>query len=117
MLDRSPASFVISPPTVQLFWAKRGRQRYLTRLRNVKLRQRERAAKKTKSNQLRCYPVWMAETDVIALLHDVELAQQRDDQSSTPQELRAAFDREWIKVAGRVIAQAARSTIQKRGRG
>jgi len=112
MLVRPHVSFVISPPAAQLFWSSPvARQRYLARRRTRALRQRKKAASKT-NNLRRCYRVWMADLDVIALLDDVKLAQQRDDQF-TPRELREAVDREWIDVAGRVIAEAALSAIKK----
>jgi hypothetical protein len=56
----------------------------------------------------------MTDIEVIALLRDVELAQQRDDQSiSTPREVARSVDSQWVEVTGRVIAQAARSIIRK----
>lgn len=112
MLVRPDVSFVISPAAAQLPWSSpKARQRYLARRRNRALRQRKKDAKKSKG-QRRCYRVWMDDSDVIALLHDVELAQQRADQL-TPRELREHFDQEWIKVAEGVIEQAALSAIKK----
>ncbi len=91
------------------------RQRDLGRLRNKALRQRERDARKTKpkGNRLRCYPVWLLDSEVIKLLHDVE-PERHDDQPIIPRELREVFDREWSEVTGRVIAQAARSAIKNK---
>ncbi|SRR6266481_7622627 len=114
MLVRPDVSFVFSPAAAQLFWSTpEARQRYLRRRRVKAFRQREKAASKSKGNQRRCYRVWMNDLDVIELLDDVKLAQQRDDQF-TPRELRAAFDRDWIEVAGRVIEQAALLAIKKK---
>jgi hypothetical protein len=82
--------------------------------RNKRYRKRLRDAKKSKGDRLRCYQVWMTDTEVIALLRDVEMAQQRDDQSSiTPREVARSVDKQWVEVTGRVIGQAARSTIRK----
>jgi len=78
--------------------------------RNVAYRKRLRDAKKSKGDQLRCYPVWMRDTEVIKLLHDVKL---EGVHSSTPRELRDVFDRQWSEVAGRVIALAALLAIRK----
>ena len=81
--------------------------------RNVAYRERLRDAKKTKSNRLRCYPVWMLDTDVIALLRDVEV-EGSDIKLITPRELRDVFDRHWSEVVGRVIALAALLAIKSR---
>jgi len=80
--------------------------------RNVAYRKRLRDAKKSKGDQLRCYPVWMRDTEVIKLLHDVKL-EGSDDKSITPQAMRAVPDRYWSEVAGRVIALAALLAIRK----
>ena len=80
--------------------------------RNTRYRERLRDAKKSKSNRLRCYPVWMLDSDVIKLLQDVKL-EGVDVKSITPRELREHFDRHWSELAGRVIALAALLAIRK----
>jgi hypothetical protein len=111
MLVRPQVSFEFSPAAAQLRWSTpEARQRYLRRRRTRAAQQRRRDAKKNKGNRRRCYRVWMFDSDVIALLDDVELKQ--DDQM-TPRELREHFDQQWIKMAEDVIALAALSTINK----
>jgi hypothetical protein len=64
-----------------------------------------------KTDRRRCYRVYMLDSDVIALLDDVELKQ--DYHQLTPRELREHFDQQWIKMVEGVIEQAALSTIEK----
>jgi hypothetical protein len=89
------------------------RQRDLSRRRTRALRQRKQAAKRSKGNQRRCYRVWMDDSDVVKLIDELKLAQQLDTQL-TPREVRAAIDRQWMEVVGRVIEQAALLAIRKR---
>ena len=130
MLKRSPSlkpktfppkvsvGVVISPPAAQLRWWK-GRivtaASFYRARRNVEYRKRKKL-----NDQLRCYSVWMRDSDVFALLYDAEL--RSDDQAITPREFREyrefgeVVDKAWIEMAGPVIAEAAVSAIKRKNK-
>jgi len=83
--------------------------------RNVELRKRKNSKG---NNQLRCYSVWMRDSDVNALLKSPEL--RSVDQAFTPREFREyrefgkAVDKARIEMVGRVIAAVAISVIKRK---
>ena len=135
MLKRSPklkpktyppiisVGVVISPAAAPMKWWKvRGRiwrkvpvSSFYRARRNVEYRQRKKL-----NDQLRCYSVWMRDSDVFALLYDAEL--RSDDQAITPREFREyrefgeVVDKAWIEMAGPVIAEAAVSAIKRKNK-
>ena len=123
MLVRSTTPILISPPAAPLKWWKvRGRiwrkvpaASFYRAQRNVEYRQRKQLY-----DQLRCYSVWMRDSDVFALLYDAEL--RSDDQAITPREFREyrefgeVVDKAWIEMAGPVIAEAAVSAIKRKNK-
>jgi len=91
-------------PLVAIVTTHIARRRLQGRKRFAEFKQRQRAAKKHRGDQLRFYEVPLLDSEIDLLIADLRLIERADDKPFPP-----AI---WNKLVGLAIAAAARSAIK-----